>query len=116
MNDPLYKLANFNLASFGESYPVAVLRRAGGPPPRYFLGPFVGPPLVSKDIKLLNFEYVVYCANTCELGWLCRKATTCRKFLNVNGDLAFVFSILLLSCTLIALSFCLLSFTLALSS
>ena len=44
---------------------------------------------------------------------LCMKATTYSKFLNVNGDLALVLCVMLSSCTLISVSFCMLSFIFA---
>jgi len=47
--------------------------------------------------------------------WLCMYASTNSKFLNVNGDLAFLFSVMLSSCTLTFMSFGPLSFTFALS-
>ena len=99
----------------------------GATAPRNFLGPYVGPHLSRKVhnfafrmyylLKILANETDVqgmnkilldcYCALTytkcCSsfhcVFWLCMQATTYRKFLNINGDLAFVLSVMLSSCT-----------------
>ena len=43
--------------------------------------------------------YTKCCSSFLFVFWLCMKAATCRKFLNINGDLAFVFSVVLSFCT-----------------
>ena len=70
----------------------------------------------SHCYRLLLYFYLYKMSLQLSVFWLCMLATTHGKFLNFNGDLAFEFSAILSSCTLISLLFCLLSFIFALSS
>ena len=96
-------------------------------PTRNFLGPFLGPHFPrrvqnfefriycllkilanGKDVQGMNMILLDnYCTLTyakCRSSFLCvfwlyMQATTYRKFLSINGDLAFVFSVMLSPCT-----------------
>ena len=61
-----------------------------------------------KDVQAMNMilldcycalTYTKSCSSFLCVFWLCMQASTYRKFLNINGDFAFVLSVMFSSCT-----------------